>query len=67
MARSCRRWEKLGVISPGWRNLFENVMTVQFQHRMIAYALWLLALLHALHGQRIGGGRPGKAGCCSRS
>lgn len=48
--------EKLGVISPGWRNLFENVMTVQFQHRMIAYALWLLALLHALHGQRIGGG-----------
>lgn len=47
--------EKLAVISPFWRNLFENVMTVQFQHRMIAYAIWLAALLHALHGRRFGG------------
>ncbi|MEW6121083.1 MAG: COX15/CtaA family protein [Pseudomonadota bacterium] len=48
--------EKLAVISPAWRNLFENVMTVQFQHRMIAYTLWAAALLHAVHAGRHGGG-----------
>lgn len=47
--------QQLAVMSPGWRNLFENVMTVQFQHRMIAYTLWGFALLHALHAQRFGG------------
>ncbi|WP_127089434.1 COX15/CtaA family protein [Aquabacter cavernae] len=47
--------DKLGVISPGWRNLFENVMTVQFQHRMIAYTIWAVALLHALHAGMRGG------------
>ena len=33
---------------PWWRNLFENRLTVQFDHRMIAYALWLCAILHAI-------------------
>jgi cytochrome c oxidase assembly protein subunit 15 len=33
---------------PWWRNLFENTLTVQFEHRMIAYALFALAVLHAL-------------------
>jgi heme a synthase len=33
--------------APLWRNFFENTLTVQFDHRMVAYALWLLALLHA--------------------
>ncbi|OYW56170.1 MAG: heme A synthase [Rhizobiales bacterium 12-68-15] len=47
--------QQLAVMSPGWRNLFENAMTVQFQHRMIAYTLWGFALLHALHAQRFGG------------
>lgn len=47
--------DKLALLSPGWRNLFENVLTVQFTHRMIAYALWLSALLHALHAMRTGG------------
>jgi len=32
---------------PWWRNLFDNTLTVQFEHRMTAYALLLLALLHA--------------------
>jgi cytochrome c oxidase assembly protein subunit 15 len=32
---------------PLWRNFFENSLTVQLDHRMVAYALWLLALLHA--------------------
>jgi heme a synthase len=33
---------------PWWRNLFENALTVQFEHRMTAYALLLLAVLHAI-------------------
>ena len=33
---------------PWWRNLFENTLTVQFEHRMTAYALLAIALLHAL-------------------
>ncbi|MDB5538545.1 MAG: hypothetical protein JWQ89_272 [Devosia sp.] len=37
----------LDVIDPFWKNLFENALTVQFIHRMIAYAVviyagWLL-------------------------
>jgi heme a synthase len=31
---------------PAWRNLFENPLTVQFDHRMVAYVLVALALLH---------------------
>ncbi|HEY1363788.1 MAG TPA: COX15/CtaA family protein [Xanthobacteraceae bacterium] len=34
-------------LSPWWRNLFENPLTVQFDHRMAGYAVWLLALIHA--------------------
>jgi heme a synthase len=32
---------------PWWRNLFENALTVQFEHRMTAYALLALAAFHA--------------------
>jgi cytochrome c oxidase assembly protein subunit 15 len=39
--------ERLWFLSPAWRNLFENTLTVQFNHRMVAYALWLAAMLHA--------------------
>ncbi|MFG1300389.1 COX15/CtaA family protein [Xanthobacter sp. V3C-3] len=46
---------RLAAASPLWRNLFENALTVQFDHRMIAYALWTLALLHALDARRAGG------------
>ena len=35
--------ERLWFITPAWRNLFENALTVQFDHRMVAYAVWLLA------------------------
>ncbi len=31
---------------PAWRNFFENPLTVQFDHRMVAYALVACALLH---------------------
>src|SRR5213078_3939942 len=33
---------------PWWRNLFDNTLTVQFEHRMTAYALLVLTLLHAI-------------------
>ena len=33
---------------PWWHNLFDNTLTVQFEHRMTAYALLVLAVLHAL-------------------
>ena len=33
--------------TPWWRNLFDNPLTVQFEHRMTAYALLALAILHA--------------------
>src|SRR5262249_50606136 len=34
--------------APLWRNLFENTLTVQFDHRMVAYALEAAVLLHTL-------------------
>ncbi len=37
----------LFVMSPGWSNLFENALTVQFNHRILAYAITVWALLHA--------------------
>jgi cytochrome c oxidase assembly protein subunit 15 len=37
---------------PWWRNLFDNTLTVQFEHRMTAYALLVLAVLHALDAVR---------------
>jgi cytochrome c oxidase assembly protein subunit 15 len=43
---------ELAALTPAWRNLFENVLTVQFDHRMTAYALLLLAGLHAAHAAR---------------
>ena len=38
--------------APWWRNLFDNTLTVQFEHRMIAYALLALAVLHAFDAVR---------------
>jgi cytochrome c oxidase assembly protein subunit 15 len=32
---------------PWWRNLFENALTVQFSHRMIAYLIVVLVAWHA--------------------
>lgn len=39
--------ERLWFLTPAWRNFFENTLTIQFDHRMMAYALWLLAMFHA--------------------
>jgi cytochrome c oxidase assembly protein subunit 15 len=44
--------------TPWWRNLFENTLTVQFDHRMLAYTIFLLALLHAADVARTVRGGP---------
>ena len=47
----------LGAMSPGYLNLFENALTVQLDHRMLAYLLVVWALVHAvLTGMRFGTG-----------
>lgn len=33
------------IAQPWWINFFENAMTVQFQHRMLAYTVFVLALV----------------------
>ena len=38
--------------APWWRNLYDNTLTVQFEHRMVAYTLLALALLHAADAVR---------------
>ena len=45
--------------TPAWRNFFENTLTVQFSHRMVAYALWVIAVIHALDARAVL--RPGPA------
>ncbi len=51
----------LGAMQPWYLNLFENALTVQFNHRVVAYALVLVVLWHAWRvmrgadGARIGG------------
>jgi heme a synthase len=47
---------------PLWRNLFENRLTVQFDHRMMAYLLLLAALLHAIDAARLPFGGPARRG-----
>ncbi|WFU37857.1 COX15/CtaA family protein [Bradyrhizobium sp. CB82] len=44
--------ERLWFETPWWRNLFDNVLTVQFEHRMMAYTLFVLAALHAFDAVR---------------
>jgi cytochrome c oxidase assembly protein subunit 15 len=47
--------ERLWFLQPAWRNLFENTLTVQFNHRLIAYVIWILAILHACDAWRTQG------------
>jgi heme a synthase len=39
----------LGVLQPAWRNAFENVLAVQFNHRMTAYAVAIGAAFFVWH------------------
>jgi cytochrome c oxidase assembly protein subunit 15 len=36
----------LGAMSPWWANLFENALTVQFNHRLLAYLIALVVFWH---------------------
>ncbi|MHA1189637.1 MAG: COX15/CtaA family protein [Alphaproteobacteria bacterium] len=47
------------VMEPAWRNFFENALTVQFAHRMVAYGIVLLVFFHAVQLRR--SGNPGAA------
>ena len=38
----------LGAMSPAYLNLFENALTVQFDHRILAYIMIIWALIHAV-------------------
>jgi cytochrome c oxidase assembly protein subunit 15 len=46
----------LYIMAPSWVNHFENALTVQFQHRMVAYLIVVLALSQALLAIRHGSG-----------
>jgi cytochrome c oxidase assembly protein subunit 15 len=46
-------FDRLLFISPIWRNLFENDLTVQLNHRMFADAIWLLAIVQAIGAWRL--------------
>ena len=39
-------------LDPWWRNLFENAAAVQFDHRLGAYTLFVVAMLHAFFARR---------------
>ena len=64
--------DRLWFDAPWWRNLFENTLTVQFDHRMVAYTLWLVALLHladVIRARRGGGASTARWRClrCRRA
>ena len=42
----------LFIMSPWWRNLFENAMTVQFDHRLLAYVIFIVVASYAYVVQR---------------
>ncbi|WP_245428903.1 COX15/CtaA family protein [Rhodoplanes elegans] len=44
---------------PVWINFFENTLTIQFTHRMVGYALALVAILHLVDATLSAGGRRG--------
>lgn len=42
----------LFVMEPAWRNVFENALTVQFDHRMLAYCIAAVVVIHAAVARR---------------
>ncbi|MEJ8573733.1 COX15/CtaA family protein [Microbaculum marinum] len=53
--------EGLLMQTPWWLNAFENITTVQFDHRMVAYVLVLATIWHAVDASRNGGQGPAAA------
>jgi len=47
--------ERLLFLTPAWSNFLDNVLTVQFEHRIVAYVLWVLAIAHVIDVVRRGG------------
>ena len=47
--------------TPLWRNVFENPLTAQFDHRMLAYVIWIGAVLHAIDAARDPGDRASRS------
>jgi cytochrome c oxidase assembly protein subunit 15 len=45
-------WQQLFFVQPWIENLVDNHLTVQFNHRMVAYLLFVLALWHAWTASR---------------
>ena len=45
-------FERMFYETPWWRNVFDNTLTVQFTHRMLAYALLAAAVVHAVDAIR---------------
>ncbi len=45
--------DRLFFVSPLWRNLFENDLMVQFNHRMLADGVWFLSLLQVYLAWRL--------------
>ncbi len=43
---------RLFLTKPLWRNFFENALTVQFDHRMLAYAIWIVVGWHFVDALR---------------
>jgi heme a synthase len=48
--------DRLTLLSPLGRNFLDNILLVQFQHRMTAYGLLALALAQALYTSRVAAG-----------
>ncbi len=49
-------------LQPLWRNLFENILTVQVEHRLMADALWLCVIVHTVDATRTLGRGPALTG-----
>ncbi len=47
------------LLQPWWRNFVDNIATVQFQHRMVAYTLLALAIVQAIASWRAAPGTRG--------
>jgi cytochrome c oxidase assembly protein subunit 15 len=54
--------DTLWSLTPWWINLFDNPITAQFFHRMTAYGIAILALLHMLDAGANATGRAAKGG-----
>jgi cytochrome c oxidase assembly protein subunit 15 len=48
--------DQLTLLSPLWRNFLDNLLLVQFQHRMTAYLLLAFVLAQAIYTARIAAG-----------